>query len=46
MSVYEQRPWLALYGEGQPADITPAHSTMLELFESSLAAAPDAVAIR
>src|SRR5918994_593779 len=46
MSVYEQRPWLALYGEGQPADITPEHSTMLELFESSLAAAPDAVAIR
>ena len=46
MSVYEQRPWLALYGEGQPTDITPEHSTMLELFESSLAAAPDAVAIR
>jgi long-chain acyl-CoA synthetase len=46
MSVYEQRPWLALYEEGQPADITPEHSTMLELFESSLAAAPDAVAIR
>jgi long-chain acyl-CoA synthetase len=46
MSVYEQRPWLALYAEGQPADITPEHSTMLELFESSLAAAPDAVAIR
>jgi long-chain acyl-CoA synthetase len=46
MSVYEQRPWLALYGEGQQADITPEHSTMLELFESSLAAASDAVAIR
>jgi long-chain acyl-CoA synthetase len=46
MSVYEERPWLALYGEGQPADTTPEHTTMLEVFEASLAAAPDAVAIR
>ncbi|MGY1704295.1 AMP-binding protein [Geodermatophilus sp. SYSU D00697] len=46
MSTYEQRPWLALYAEGQPADITPDHATMLEVFEASLAAAPDAVAIR
>ena len=46
MSVYTDRPWLALYPEGQPADITPEHATVLEVFEASLAAAPDAVAIR
>ena len=46
MSVYTDRPWLSLYPEGQPADITPAHATVLEVFEASLAAAPDAVAIR
>ena len=40
------RPWLSLYPEGQPADITPEHATVLEVFEASLAAAPDAVAIR
>ncbi|WP_448641621.1 AMP-binding protein [Geodermatophilus sp. URMC 63] len=46
MSVYTDRPWLALYGEGQPADITPEHETLLDVFRASLAAAPDAVAIR
>ncbi|MGY1640289.1 AMP-binding protein [Geodermatophilus sp. SYSU D00703] len=46
MSVYEERPWLALYADGQPGDISPEHSTVLEVFEASLAAAPDAVAIR
>jgi long-chain acyl-CoA synthetase len=46
VSVYTDRPWLALYPEGQPADITPEHATVLEVFEASLAAAPDAVAIR
>ena len=45
-STYADRPWLALYEEGQPADITPEHATVLEAFEASLAAAPDAVAIR
>jgi long-chain acyl-CoA synthetase len=46
VSVYTDRPWLALYPEGQPADITPEHATVLEVFEASLAAAPGAVAIR
>jgi long-chain acyl-CoA synthetase len=46
VSVYTDRPWLSLYPEGQPADITPEHATVLEFFEASLAAAPDAVAIR
>ncbi|SFL63981.1 AMP-binding protein [Geodermatophilus ruber] len=46
MGIYAERPWLALYAEGQPADISPEHATMLEVFEASLAATPDAVAIR
>ncbi len=44
--VYASRPWLALYEEGQPADITPEHATVLEMFEASLAAAPQTEAIR
>lgn len=46
MSHYTDRPWLALYAEGQPADIAPEHATMLEAFAAALAQAPDAVAIR
>jgi long-chain acyl-CoA synthetase len=46
MSVYTDRPWLSLYGEGQPADITPEHETLLDVFRASLAAVPDTVAIR
>ncbi|SSC24346.1 AMP-dependent synthetase/ligase, partial [Klenkia terrae] len=44
--VYAAKPWLALYGEGQPASITPEHDTLLAVFEATLAATPDAVAIR
>ena len=43
---YAGRPWLALYEAGQPADITPEHDTLLEVFEASLAAAPQTEAIR
>ncbi|WNV75728.1 AMP-binding protein [Geodermatophilus sp. DSM 44513] len=46
MGAYTDRPWLALYPEGTPTDITPGHATVLEVFQASLAAAPDAVAIR
>ena len=46
MSVYTDKPWLALYGEGQPASITPEHDTLLAVFEATLTATPDAVAIR
>jgi long-chain acyl-CoA synthetase len=45
-SPYRARPWLALYGEGQPADITPEHATLLEVFEDSLAAAPQTEVVR
>ncbi|SDF59491.1 class I adenylate-forming enzyme family protein [Klenkia brasiliensis] len=46
MSVYTDKPWLALYGEGQPASITPEHATLLDVFRATTAATPDAVAIR
>lgn len=46
MSVYTDRPWLARYGEGQPADITPEHASLLAVFQASLAAAPQTEAIR
>lgn len=45
-SVYRSRPWLRLYGEGQPSDITPEHDTLLEVFRASLARAPDTEAVR
>ena len=46
MSVYTDKPWLALYGEGRPASITREHDTLLEVFQASRAAYPDAPAIR
>ncbi|SNS56863.1 long-chain acyl-CoA synthetase [Geodermatophilus pulveris] len=46
MSTYTDRPWLALYPEGGPTDIAPEQATVLDVFRASLAAAPDAVAIR
>jgi long-chain acyl-CoA synthetase len=46
VSAYTERPWLALYGDGIPADITAEYGTMLEMFQASVARAPDAEAIR
>jgi long-chain acyl-CoA synthetase len=46
VSAYAERPWLALYGDDSPANITPEYGTMLELFQASVARDPDAVAIR
>lgn len=46
MVTYAERPWLALYREGTPPDITPDHDTMLAVFEATLGRSPDAVAIR
>lgn len=43
---YRSRPWLRLYGEGQPSDITPEQGTLLEVFRASLARAPDTEAVR
>jgi long-chain acyl-CoA synthetase len=46
MSNYTNRPWLARYSEGLPADIDTEYPTMLELFRASLARAPQTEAIR
>ena len=44
-SVYDERPWLARYAEGQPADIEPDHPSALAMFAATARRAPDAVAI-
>jgi len=41
-SPYDERPWLALYDEGVPADLTIPFSTAVEMFEAALAANPSA----
>ncbi|MEP7023856.1 MAG: AMP-binding protein, partial [Actinomycetota bacterium] len=46
MSAYAQRPWLAQYSEGRPADITAEYATMLDLFLASVQRAPGSPAIR
>ena len=45
MTVYDMRPWLALYGD-QPADYNPEHASALAMFRAGVAADPDGVAIR
>ena len=46
MGVYGERPWLHLYGEGQPHDITPEYPDALSMFAASVARNPDGDAIR
>ena len=46
VTTYTDRPWLPLYREGTPADITAEFATMLDLFAATVARAPAAVAIR
>jgi len=46
VSTYADRPWLARYPDGQPADITPEHGDALAMFRAAAHRAPDAVAIR
>jgi len=36
-SAYRDRPWLRLYQQGKPADITPEHSDALSMWRSGLA---------
>ena len=45
-SVYDERPWLARYAEGQPADIEPDQPSGLAMFAATARRAPDAVAIQ
>ncbi|HEX3257187.1 MAG TPA: AMP-binding protein [Pseudonocardia sp.] len=46
MGVYDERPWLHLYGEGQPHDITPEFTDALSMFTAGVARNPDGDAIR
>src|SRR5919204_5444 len=46
MSIYDERPWLARYGAGQPADIEPEYASALEMFAAAVSRAPDADVIR
>ena len=46
MGVYDERPWLHLYGEGQPHDITPEFPDALTMFGASVARNPDGDAVR
>jgi long-chain acyl-CoA synthetase len=38
---YADRPWLSLYDEGKPAEITPEHETALAMFKAGVERAPD-----
>jgi long-chain acyl-CoA synthetase len=44
-SIYDERPWLARYEAGQPADIEPEHASALAMFAATVRRTPDAVAI-
>ncbi|SDE87047.1 class I adenylate-forming enzyme family protein [Pseudonocardia oroxyli] len=46
MSVYDSKPWLARYDDGQPASLTPEFPDMVSLLRATVAAHPDADAIR
>jgi long-chain acyl-CoA synthetase len=44
-SAYDERPWLALYDEGRPAELELEHRTGLELFANAVRCAPDRTAV-
>jgi long-chain acyl-CoA synthetase len=41
VSVYDERPWLALYDEGLPADIDADYANCLEMFAAAVERAPE-----
>ena len=45
MSAYDDRPWLALYGD-QRADVDPDYENALEMFKAGVTADPSGAAIR
>ncbi|MGO1165972.1 MAG: class I adenylate-forming enzyme family protein [Janibacter sp.] len=45
MSVYDERPWIGLYGD-QPATTEPEHASALDMFRAGLLADPDGDALR
>src|ERR1700759_5030119 len=46
MSVYDEKPWLSLYDQGQPAEIALEFSDALSMFRASVSQNPDGDAIR
>jgi long-chain acyl-CoA synthetase len=46
MGIYGDRPWLHLYAQGQPHDITPDFTDALAMFRAGAARHPDGDAIR
>jgi long-chain acyl-CoA synthetase len=46
VTVYDDRPWLASYGAGQPADLEPGFASALDMFLASVTRSPDTPAIR
>lgn len=45
MSVYDDRPWLALYGD-MPSDTVLEHTNALEMYRAGLAQDPDGIAVQ
>src|SRR5688572_21585387 len=46
VSIYDERPWLARYEEGQPHDIGPEYGDALAMFRAGVERNPDGDAIR
>jgi long-chain acyl-CoA synthetase len=46
MGIYDQRPWLELYEQGQPHDLETDSSTMLDVWQEAVRIAPERDAIR
>ncbi|WP_370615433.1 AMP-binding protein [Mumia qirimensis] len=45
-SPYADRPWLALYRDGQPTDVEPEFANLLDMVEDAVRRVPDQDAIR
>lgn len=46
MSVYDDKPWLSLYAEGQPAELAPEFNNALTMFRAAVARNPAGDAVR
>ncbi len=46
MSVYDQRPWLARYAQGQPTELEPSFTDALQMFRATVERAPDSPLVR
>ena len=46
MSIYEAKPWLALYPDGHPAEIVPVYPDALSMVRATIARLPEGDAIR